>query len=131
MNPEVIYKYFPDLSQNQREQIEKLGPLYRDWNSRINVISRSFFLIIDSDAVKQEFEHRGFIFKILDSFRILKKRHVINGLGGFQGLYGLESLHIMPVDEVEEGLLIPIFHLHRAEVGINGLVFVDLTVLTK
>ena len=48
MNPEVIYKYFPDLSQNQREQIEKLGPLYRDWNSRINVISRkdtdSFYL---------------------------------------------------------------------------------------
>ncbi|MBR6465659.1 MAG: 16S rRNA (guanine(527)-N(7))-methyltransferase RsmG [Bacteroidales bacterium] len=40
MSPEVIYKYFPDLSQNQREQIEKLGPLYRDWNSRINVISR-------------------------------------------------------------------------------------------
>lgn len=40
MNPEVIYKYFPDLSQTQREQIEKLGPLYRDWNSKINVISR-------------------------------------------------------------------------------------------
>ncbi|MBR5399088.1 MAG: 16S rRNA (guanine(527)-N(7))-methyltransferase RsmG [Bacteroidales bacterium] len=40
MNPDVIYKYFPDLSQAQREQIEKLGPLYRDWNSRINVISR-------------------------------------------------------------------------------------------
>ena len=40
MNPEVIYKYFPGLSQTQREQIEKLGPLYRDWNSKINVISR-------------------------------------------------------------------------------------------
>lgn len=40
MNPEAIYKYFPGLSQTQREQIEKLGPLYRDWNSKINVISR-------------------------------------------------------------------------------------------
>ena len=48
MNPDVIYKYFPDLSQAQRQQIEMLGPLYRDWNSRINVISRkdtdSFYL---------------------------------------------------------------------------------------
>lgn len=40
MDPEAIYKYFPDLSQAQRQQIEKLGPLYKDWNSKINVISR-------------------------------------------------------------------------------------------
>lgn len=40
MNPEVIYKYFPDLSPVQRHQIEMLGPLYREWNSKINVISR-------------------------------------------------------------------------------------------
>lgn len=36
----VIEKYFPGLSGKQREQFEKLGPLYADWNSKINVISR-------------------------------------------------------------------------------------------
>lgn len=36
----VIEKYFPGLSERQREQFEKLGPLYADWNSKINVISR-------------------------------------------------------------------------------------------
>lgn len=36
----VIEKYFPALSGKQREQFEKLGPLYADWNSKINVISR-------------------------------------------------------------------------------------------
>lgn len=36
----VIEKYFPGLSGKQREQFEKLGPQYADWNSKINVISR-------------------------------------------------------------------------------------------
>lgn len=36
----VIEKYFAGLSGKQREQFEKLGPLYADWNSKINVISR-------------------------------------------------------------------------------------------
>lgn len=36
----VIEKYFPGLSGKPREQFEKLGPLYADWNSKINVISR-------------------------------------------------------------------------------------------
>lgn len=39
-NINVIEKYFPGLSGKQREQFEKLGPLYADWNSKINVISR-------------------------------------------------------------------------------------------
>lgn len=40
MDSQVIYKYFPDLSNRQREQIDALGALYSDWNSKINVISR-------------------------------------------------------------------------------------------
>lgn len=35
-----IIKYFPELTSNQRKQFTQLEPLYRDWNSRINVISR-------------------------------------------------------------------------------------------
>lgn len=35
-----IRKYFPELSGRQLEQFEALGPLYTDWNSKINVVSR-------------------------------------------------------------------------------------------
>lgn len=37
---ELITKYFPDLSTEQQKQIDALDALYRDWNSKINVISR-------------------------------------------------------------------------------------------
>ncbi len=40
MDSNIIYKYFPELSPRQREQIDALGPLYADWNAKINVISR-------------------------------------------------------------------------------------------
>jgi 16S rRNA (guanine527-N7)-methyltransferase len=37
---EILCKYFPKITTTQREQFEKLGPLYEEWNSKINVISR-------------------------------------------------------------------------------------------
>ncbi|MBT8244633.1 MAG: 16S rRNA (guanine(527)-N(7))-methyltransferase RsmG [Winogradskyella sp.] len=37
---ELILKYFPQLSEQQIKQFEALLPLYKDWNSKINVISR-------------------------------------------------------------------------------------------
>jgi 16S rRNA (guanine527-N7)-methyltransferase len=37
---EFINKYFSDLSARQKEQIAMLHTLYRDWNEKINVISR-------------------------------------------------------------------------------------------
>ncbi len=37
---ELIRKYFPNLSDRQLEQFEALGPLYTEWNAKINVISR-------------------------------------------------------------------------------------------
>ena len=37
---DLILKYFPKLSEHQREQMAALAPLYADWNSKINVISR-------------------------------------------------------------------------------------------
>ncbi len=36
----IIFQYFPDLSDKQKSQFEQLGPLYKDWNEKINVISR-------------------------------------------------------------------------------------------
>ena len=37
---ERIIKYFPELTSLQQKQLSELDPLYREWNSRINVISR-------------------------------------------------------------------------------------------
>ena len=35
-----ILKYFPHITEEQRLQFEMLKPLYSEWNSKINVISR-------------------------------------------------------------------------------------------
>lgn len=43
MNPtdaSLIFQYFPDLTNEQRGQMEALASLYREWNEKINVISR-------------------------------------------------------------------------------------------
>ena len=37
---EIILKYFPQLSAEQQYQVALLDELYRDWNAKINVISR-------------------------------------------------------------------------------------------
>jgi 16S rRNA (guanine527-N7)-methyltransferase len=37
---EILLKYFPDLTAKQIAQFEQLLPLYQDWNSKINVVSR-------------------------------------------------------------------------------------------
>ncbi|HYX10282.1 MAG TPA: 16S rRNA (guanine(527)-N(7))-methyltransferase RsmG [Bacteroidales bacterium] len=37
---QLIHKYFPDLPEEKMEKLGKLENLYRDWNEKINVISR-------------------------------------------------------------------------------------------
>lgn len=37
---DVILKYFPNLSELQLAQLAQLDALYRDWNEKINLISR-------------------------------------------------------------------------------------------
>lgn len=36
----LITRYFPDLTETQKQQFQQLLPLYRDWNGKINIISR-------------------------------------------------------------------------------------------
>lgn len=40
MNHELILRYFPTLTDEQKHQFDALDALYRDWNAKINVISR-------------------------------------------------------------------------------------------
>ena len=37
---ELILKYFPELTETQIHQFEALEGLYKDWNAKINVVSR-------------------------------------------------------------------------------------------
>jgi len=40
MDVNVIYSYFPDLTEEQKKQFSELEFLYKDWNQKINVVSR-------------------------------------------------------------------------------------------
>ena len=37
---DIIFRYFPNLTEIQKKQFDNLYPLYKDWNEKINVISR-------------------------------------------------------------------------------------------
>ncbi|MDX1955007.1 MAG: 16S rRNA (guanine(527)-N(7))-methyltransferase RsmG [Chitinophagaceae bacterium] len=39
-NLELITRYFADFTPEQLDQLTQLGPLYQEWNEKINVISR-------------------------------------------------------------------------------------------
>jgi 16S rRNA (guanine(527)-N(7))-methyltransferase GidB len=78
---ELIGKYFPDCSAEKREQFAELCDLYKEWNEKINVISRK-----DIDNV--------FIHHILHSLAIAKVLKFKDGTkildvgtgGGFPGV---------------------------------------------
>lgn len=40
MNAEILFQYFPNLTDVQQRQFSALGSLYGEWNQKINVISR-------------------------------------------------------------------------------------------
>lgn len=78
---ELILKYFPHLSEKQKEQFSALYNLYFDWNSKINVISRK--------DIENLYEHH-----VLHSLGIAKIINFTNGTtvmdlgtgGGFPGI---------------------------------------------
>ena len=78
---ELILKYFPNLTEEQRHQFEMLKALYEDWNQKINVISRK--------DIENLYEHH-----VLHSLAIAKALHFKAGTsildfgtgGGFPGI---------------------------------------------
>ncbi len=40
MQSDLIFQYFPALDEVQKDHFTKLGSLYQDWNTKINVVSR-------------------------------------------------------------------------------------------
>lgn len=85
---DYILKYFPQLTPIQKEKFEHLGPLYREWNERINVISRK--------DIESLYEHH-----ILHSMALAKvvnlkpEAHILDlGTGG--GLPGIPMAILFP-----------------------------------
>ena len=40
---DIIYKYFPNLSEDQKQKFDSLYKVYKEWNDQINVVSRKDF----------------------------------------------------------------------------------------
>lgn len=78
---EEILKQFPDLSENQILQFQKLQGLYEDWNAKINVISRKD---IDELYTRHVLHSLG-IAKIIE-FRPGSKIMDVGTGGGFPGI---------------------------------------------
>lgn len=81
MTVELIKTYFPELTEEQQRQMDALDALYRDWNVKINVISRK--------DIDQLYEHH-----VLHSLAIAKVLRFKPGTeildfgtgGGFPGI---------------------------------------------
>lgn len=81
MDATLVFNYFKDLTETQKEQFNQLKALYLDWNSKINVISRK-----DMDHF---YEHH-----VLHSLAIAKYFDMLPGMkvmdlgtgGGFPGI---------------------------------------------
>lgn len=78
---DTIYPYFPALKEKQRGQFEALDALYRDWNAKINVVSRKD---IDSLYLHHVLHSLG-IAKVI-SFRPGTEIMDIGTGGGFPGI---------------------------------------------
>ncbi len=81
MSVALILKYFPDLTEKQKEQFTKLESLYGEWNEKINVISRK-----DMDSLyEKHILHSLGIAKVMEFAPGTKVLDIGTG-GGFPGI---------------------------------------------
>lgn len=109
---QLIKQYFPDLTETQLQQFEQLETLYKDWNLKINVVSRKD---IDELYLRHVLHSLG-IAKVM-SFNPNAKVLDVGTGGGFPGiplaiLFTETQFHLVDsiakklkvVNEVVEGL---------------------------
>ncbi len=77
----LIDKYFPNLTLIQQEQFEQLDLLYKDWNAKINVISRKDI----NELYTKHVLHSLSIAKVISFKKNTKILDVGTG-GGFPGI---------------------------------------------
>lgn len=81
MKTEIILKYFPEITDIQKSQFEKLEAVYTEWNEKINVISRK-----DMDFLyEKHILHSLGIAKIMEFSAGTKVLDIGTG-GGFPGI---------------------------------------------
>jgi len=78
---DLISKYFPELSERQLAQFERLWDFYHDWNAKINVISRK-------DIDELYLRHVLHSLSIAKKFKFSEKTEILDvGTGGgFPGI---------------------------------------------
>ena len=83
MNSDIalIEKYFPELTDLQKEQFSQLKPLYEEWNAQINVISRKDVAFLYERHVLHSLSIAKFI-----SFKKGAKLMDLGCGGGFPGI---------------------------------------------
>lgn len=109
---DILLKYFKNLSENQLKQFSKLQELYKDWNIKINVVSRKD---IDELYLRHVLHSLG-IAKVIQ-FKAGSKILDVGTGGGFPGiplaiLFPEAQFHLVDsigkkikvVNEVAEGL---------------------------
>lgn len=78
---DLILKYFPNLTERQKEQFAALPALYEEWNAKINVISRK-----DMDNfVEHHVLHSLAIAKVMQ-FKTMAEIMDVGTGGGFPGI---------------------------------------------
>lgn len=109
---QLILKYFPNLTEDQIHKFEQLESLYKDWNLKINVVSRK-----DIDELYLRHVLHSLAIAKLIQFKDESKLLDVGTGGGFPGiplaiLFPECSFHLVDsiakklkvVDEVTEGL---------------------------
>src|ERR1700712_535923 len=80
-NLELILQYFGDFTPHQLDQYSALEALYKDWNAKINVISRK-----DIDSLYEKHVLHSLSIATLDAFKPGENILDIGTGGGFPGI---------------------------------------------
>ena len=114
---ELITRYFTDFSPHQLQQLSALDELYREWNSKINVISRK-----DIDSLYEK--HVLHSLSVAAAFEFEKGKEIIDiGTGG--GFPGIPLAVFFPdtrfhlVDSI--GKKIKVVEAVASAIGLNNV----------